>query len=117
MKSALQGHAHGGEHLEFTGPLWRWAGTANGTWHFVTLDGAVAEELTAIGVMRRLEGMGRGWGSLRVSVTIGETRWQTSVFPQKGDGGATHWLLPVKLAVREAEGLAEGDEVELTLDL
>ena len=46
----------------------------------------------------------------RVAVTIGDTSWNTSVFPHKESGG---WLLPVKAAVRKAEGLAEGDAVTL----
>ena len=104
------------ERLSFTGPLWRWTGSGNGTWHFVTIDGPAGEALAATALMRKLEGLGRGWGSLRVAVTIGETRWQTSVFPQKRGDGAPEWLLPVKAAVRKAEGLAAGEPVALTLE-
>ena len=109
------------EHLTFTGPLWRWAGAAGGknvgSWHFLTIDGEDGDALTATALMRRLEGLGRGWGSLRVRVTVGDTQWQTSVFPQKSAGGQTAWLLPVKLAVRKAEGLAEGDPITVLLEL
>ncbi len=104
------------EQLSFTGPLWRWNGNGGGTWHFVTIVGTAGEALAATALMRKLEGLGRGWGSLRVSVTIGETRWQTSVFPQKREGGAPEWLLPVKAAVRKAEDLVAGEPVSLTLD-
>ncbi len=62
--------------------------------------------------MRRLEGMARGFGSLKVTATIGETSWRTSIFPSRETG----WMLPVKAAVRKAEGLSEGDEVELILE-
>ena len=62
--------------------------------------------------MRRLEGTARGFGSLRVTATMGQTAWQTSVFPSRENG----WMLPVKAAVRKAEGLDEGDEVELLLE-
>ena len=62
--------------------------------------------------MRKLEGMSRGWGSLKVVATIGESRWSTSVFPSKDSG----WILPVKAAVRKAEGLGVGDAVEVTLE-
>jgi hypothetical protein len=34
------------------------------------------------------------------------------VFPSKSDGG---WLLPVKAAVRKAEGIGEGDYFEVSL--
>ena len=96
------------------GPLWRWPGeSGTGTWHFVTLDGAAGEALSATALMRRLERQARGWGSLKVVATIGESRWSTSVFPSKESG----WLLPVKAAVRNAEGIAAGDSVDVRLEL
>lgn len=102
------------ERLVTTATLWRWTGGSGaGTWHFLTIAGETAEALSATALMRRLEGSGRGFGSLRVNARIGETVFHTSVFPQKGEG----WLLPVKAAVRKAENLAEGDEVELSLEL
>ena len=65
--------------------------------------------------MRRLEnGRRRGWGAMKVHVTIGATVWDTSIFPDKGSGG---WLLPVKAAVRKAEGLVAGDQVQLSVTL
>lgn len=92
--------------------LWRWTGASNGSWHFVTFIGEAAESLSATRVMRRLEsGRATGFGSMRVMATIGDTTWQTSVFPEK-DGG---WILPVKVSVRKAEGLAEGDSVDCRL--
>ena len=97
-----------------TGPLWRWTGASGtGTWHFLTLDGAAGEALSATALMRKLEGMSRGWGSLKVTATIGESRWSTSVFPARDTG----WLLPVKASVRKAEGLVDGDRVEVALEL
>ncbi|HRE33573.1 MAG TPA: DUF1905 domain-containing protein, partial [Sphingopyxis terrae] len=50
----------------------------------------------------------------KVRATVGDTRWNTSVFPHKESGG---WLLPVKAAVRKAEGLTEGDVVTVTVSL
>lgn len=93
--------------------LVRWTGGGNGgTWHFATIDGEAGDALSATALMRRLEGMARGFGSLKVVATIGETRFATSVFPQKGEG----WLLPVKAAVRRAEGLDAGDSIEVLLE-
>ena len=95
-----------------TGPLWRWTGASGtGTWHFLTLDGEAGEALSGTALMRKLEGMSRGWGSLKVVATIGQSRWNTSVFPSRETG----WILPVKAAVRKAEGLIEGEAVEVTL--
>ena len=97
-----------------TGPLWRWTGASGtGTWHFLTLDGEAGEAFSGTALMRKLEGMSRGWGSLKVVATIGESRWSTSVFPAKETG----WILPVKASVRKAEGLVEGEAVEVMLEL
>lgn len=101
------------EQIEHTGTLWRWTGGTNGTWHFLTIDGEVGEALSATALMRRLEGLSRGFGSLKVLATIGDSAFRTSVFPSKADG----WMLPVKAAVRKAEDLAEGDEVTVVLEL
>ena len=60
-----------------------------------------------------LEGR-RGFGSARVTVTVGDTVWQTSVFPEKQSGG---WFLPIKVAVCRAEGLLAGETVRATIAL
>jgi hypothetical protein len=101
------------ERLTHTGTLWRWTGSTNGTWHFVTIDGEAGEALSATALMRRLERMSRGFGSLKVTARIGESRFKTSVFPSKELG----WLLPVKASVRKAEGVGEGDKVEVMLEV
>jgi hypothetical protein len=97
-----------------TAKLWIWQSDKGaGNWHFLTIEGEVAEALHALTLMRRLEfGAKRGWGAMKVRAQIGETRWDTSIFPEKDGGG---WLLPVKAAVRNAEGLVAGDVVEVTV--
>ena len=103
------------ESLTHTGPLWRWTTpSAAAAWHFVTIDGAAGEELSGTAILRRLEGNARGFGSIKLTATIGETTFKTSVFPSKEQGG---WLLPVKASVRKAEGLGEGDMVEVMLEV
>lgn len=103
------------EHLVHAGRLCRWTGpSGSGTWHFVTIDGAAGEALSGTALMRKLEGAGRGFGSLKVIARIGDTRFATSLFPSKDDGG---WLLPVKAAVRRAESLADGDAVTVRLEV
>ncbi|CCA91810.1 MULTISPECIES: DUF1905 domain-containing protein [unclassified Novosphingobium] len=102
------------ETLTHTGPLWRWTGASgSGTWHFLTIDGEAGEALSGTAVMRKLEGTARGFGSLKVKARIGASAFATSVFPSRSDNG---WLLPIKAAVRKAEGLAEGDWVEVVLE-
>ena len=81
---------------------------------FVRIPTDAAEAIAAHELERRLEmGKRRGFGSVKVTVTLGESRWQTSLFPNK-DGS---WFLPVKKPVRLAEGLEYGDTIEIGLDL
>ena len=101
------------ERITHTGRLWRWTTpSAPAVWFFVTIDGAAGEALSGTAIMRKLEGGARGFGSLNVVATIGGTTFKPSVFPSKETG----WLLPVKAAVRKAEGLSEGEAVELALE-
>lgn len=53
-----------------------------------------------------------GWGAVPVEATIGGTTFRTSLFPKDG-----RYLLPLRDAVRRAEALALGDEVEVVMRL
>jgi Domain of unknown function (DUF1905) len=99
-----------------TNKLWIWTSDkAPASWHFLTIAGEVAEAIHATAVMRRLEGGARrGWGSIKVQATIGNTSWNTSIFPAKDLGG---YMLPVKADVRKAEGIVAGDVVAVTVTL
>jgi hypothetical protein len=95
------------EAFTFSAILWEHDGT--GAWHFVTLPEDVSDEIADL-----TEGRTHGFGSVRVSVTVGGTTWGTSLFP---DSKAGAYVLPVKKAVRAAEGLMAGDPVELRIIL
>lgn len=56
----------------------------------------------------------KGWGSLPVRVTIGETSWDTSIFPDKKSGT---YVLPLKAAVRKKEAITDQDTVSFALTL
>ncbi len=102
------------ETFRHTASLWIWTtDKAPASWHFITIDGEVGDAIKATSIMRRLEGSrSRGFGSMKVTATIGGTSWATSIFPAKDVGG---WLLPVKAAVRKAEGIGAGDVVTVRL--
>ena len=70
------------ETLTATATLWLWTSpNAPASWHFLTVEGEAAEAINALALMRRLEfGKKRGWGSMKVSATIGNIDWETSVF-------------------------------------
>jgi hypothetical protein len=89
----------------FTARLWRWEGAA--AWYFVSLPHDVADEIADM-----VDGRTGGFGSVRVDVLVGSSRWSTSLFP---DSGEATYLLPVKKAVRRAESLDEGADVQVQL--
>lgn len=89
----------------FTAELWLWDGEA--AWHFLTLPGELSDDL------RARDGARRGFGSVRVQVTIGGTTWRTSVFPDAKRGA---YVLPVKKDVRARERLEVGDRVTVELE-
>jgi hypothetical protein len=93
--------------FEFTADLWRYTGQA--AWYFVTLPHDVADDIDELTADDR-----RGFGSVRVEVTVGATTWNTSVFP---DTKSESFVLPVKKAVRVAEDLDEGSSVAVRLVL
>ena len=81
---------------------------------FVAVTGDAADAVAGHELERRLElGKRRGFGSVKVAVRLGDSRWKTSLFPQKSGG----WFLPIKKPVRVAEGLDYGDMVEVELEL
>ena len=76
-------------------------------WTFISVPLEASEEIRAFSAVRPRAGS----GSVRVSVTIGGSSWQTSVFPSENGS----YVLPVKKAVRRAEGIDTGDVVPVTL--
>ncbi len=90
----------------FRARVWQWR---EGTWRFVTVPEAVSDEVDEVVG----DGAG-GFGSVRVEVTVGRTVWRTSLFPSAEEGA---YVLPLKKAVRAAEGLADDDVAEVTIRL
>ena len=89
--------------LEFSGEIIEWRGPA--PFHFVTVPEEQSAAIEDVASM-----VTYGWGAIPVKVRIGTTDFKTSLFP-KGE----LYLVPVKDAVRRAEGLDLGDEVTVHL--
>mgnify|MGYP001582131621 CR=1 FL=1 len=85
--------------------VWLYPGMAG--WHFVTLPEKQSAKIKALFGM-----MQRGWGSLPVTVTIGKTTWNTSVFPDRKAG---MYLLPIKAEVRKKEKITQRDTIAFSL--
>jgi hypothetical protein len=89
---------------EFAAELWL-HNDMPGAWYFLTLPLDAADEIRA--TQER-----RGFGSVRVHATIGDSTWGTSVFPDTKTGS---FVLPVKATVRRRQDIDDGDLVRVTI--
>ncbi|MFD1714641.1 DUF1905 domain-containing protein [Amnibacterium flavum] len=81
---------------------------AQAAWVFAALPEKVSDEIDAAVPFKG------GFGSVKVDVLIGTSRWRTSVFPDSSRGC---YVLPVKKAIRKAEGIELGDRVTVHLSV
>jgi Domain of unknown function (DUF1905) len=94
--------------VDFEAELWVWDARRGETWTFVSLPVEESEEIRELA-----DGPRRGFGSVRVRATVGATTWSTSIFP----AAEGHYVLPVKRAVRTAEGIEAGDTARVRVEL
>jgi hypothetical protein len=91
--------------LRFSGEIIHWRGPA--PFLFVEVP---EEEAAAIHSIARE--VTYGWGVIPATVTVGRTRFTTSLFPK--DGG---YLVGIKKAVQDAERIGVGDVIDVELDI
>lgn len=89
--------------VEFTAELIEWRGPA--PFYFAPLTPDAVRQVRETAALASY-----GWGVVPVTVTIGSTEFTTSLFPRQGG-----YLLPIKDAVRKAEGIRLGDQVHSEL--
>ncbi|HAE99886.1 MAG TPA: DUF1905 domain-containing protein [Methylophilaceae bacterium] len=96
--------------FNFSGKCWLWQG--KGAWHFITLPQDKSEEIKFFsehhGAKRR------GWGAVKVIARIGNTSWETSIFPYAKEAA---YILPVKADVRKKEKIIADDVVSVSLNI
>jgi hypothetical protein len=90
----------------FKSKVWLWKGEA--AWHFITVPLNLSKDIKGLD-----DGPRRGFGSIRVNVTVGKTTWKTSIFPEKKGT----YVLPVKAEVRKKEKLSVGSKVTVKITL
>lgn len=95
---------------EFTFSTQLWLTSHENPWVFLTVPVAISDQI--LDALDTLESPPRGFGSVKVDVRLGDTKWSTSLFPDKRAGA---YVMPVKKAVRLAEGVDDGDNVEVTI--
>jgi len=78
------------------------------TWFFASLPKEESEQIKFFSKHMR-----KGFGSVRVEVEIGSTKWKTSVFPDSKSGV---YVLPVKAEIRKNENLKDGDDLTIMIN-
>ena len=94
--------------IEFDGDVFRWDAREDAAWFFTSVPPELSEEI------REIPRPYRGFGSVRVRAKIGGSEWTTSIFPSSDSGS---YVLPLKKAVRVAEGLVDGGPVTVRLEV
>ena len=90
--------------IEFTGAVFEWRGPA--PFFYVAVPDPESADVRAVA-----SAVTYGWGMVPVTARIGGTEWRTALFAKDG-----RYLLPLKAAVREAEGIAVGDVIAVRLE-
>lgn len=90
--------------LEFAGEIVEWRGPA--PFYFVPLPPDEAD------LIDEVKADVAYWGVIPVTAWLGETSFTTAMFPRQET-----YFLPLKDAVRRAEGIGVGDVVEVRLSV
>lgn len=93
--------------FSFTGKLWEYSG--KGSWHFVTVPESMSGDIRTF-----TKHLAKGFRSVRVTVKIGASEWQTSLFPDSKSGC---YFLPVKAEIRKKEDLVKGRDITIDLSV
>ena len=87
----------------FDGEIWYWRGPS--PYHFVW----VPEEV-CVGIRAIAAEVTYGWGMIPVRGRIGQTEFETSLFPKD-----SRYVVPIKDVVRNTEQLDSGDTIQVEL--
>jgi hypothetical protein len=84
---------------EFTGRVIEWRGPS--PYYYLPVPDEESADIREIADMASY-----GWGCIAVAARIGDTDFETSLFPKDG-----RYLLPLKDAVRKPQRISVGDEI------
>jgi hypothetical protein len=90
--------------IKFIGKNFYWRGPS--PFYFITVPTDQSQAIKSISSI-----LTYGWGVIPTTGRIGNTVFQTSLFPKNG-----HYLVPIKNSVRDAENLDVDDEVTVRLE-
>jgi hypothetical protein len=91
--------------IEFKGKIIHWRGPA--PYLFITIPAKPSRDIKTISEL-----VTYGWGVIPVRVWIGNTEWETSLFPKDG-----RYLVPIRKNVQQTEHLEIGDTVLIRIEV
>ena len=89
----------------FVGRVIEWRGPS--PYYYAEVPLPVSEDIAEVA-----RSVSYGWGAVPVDGRIGDTPFSTSLFPKDG-----RYLVPLRDAVRQAEGIGVNDRVAVELQL
>ena len=96
-----------GDSYEFESTLWAWAARKE-LWVFATLPQDASDEIAD------RPRPPSGFGAVPVRVRLGDSTWETSIFPGVDEAA---YVLPIKKAVRAKADVGVGDTVTMIVEL
>lgn len=91
--------------VRFSAKVWVYPG--KGGWHFLTLTSAASKEVRSLV-------QGTSWGMIPVLAEIGDTKWKTSIFPEKD---SPQYVLPLKADIRKKEGILPDQKINASVTI
>ncbi len=91
----------------FKSTVWEYPG--KGGWFFVTVPQEISKD-----IHEKFYDKKRGFRSIVVEIIIGETTWNTSIFPDKKTDSC---VFPIKAQVRRKENIGIGSKVSVLLEV
>jgi len=98
----------------FSAKIWKWPAVSRQSahaqrrgdmgWHFVSLPKELFTEIRNT----------KGKGMIPIRVTVGETTWQTSLFPHVK---SSSYLISIKQSVRKQENLWPGEQIAVQFEV
>ncbi|AYV55928.1 DUF1905 domain-containing protein [Leptospira kmetyi] len=93
--------------IQFKAKVWIYPG--KGGWHFLTLPLNVSKKIKLLAEQSK-----GSWGMVPVLAQIGQTIWNTSIFPEKN---SPKYVLPLKADVRKREKILLDRNVSVLLTI
>ena len=94
-----------GVHYSFEAKIWYY--DSPGGWYFVSLPQQLSQQIRAV-----FKSEEQGWGRLKATAQIGNTRWETAVWFESKKNA---YILPLKSEIRKKEQLTEHQNISVRI--